>query len=190
MGLSQQEYWSGLPFLPSGDLPDPHHLHCRQILYNCATRDTICIKTYTYTHITKTKPPNKSVAFRSVAQPCPTHYDPMVCSVPGFTVHHQILELAQTNGQQVCDVIQPSHPLSSPYPPVFNLSQQTMSQFLMSGGQSIGASASASVLPMNIQDWFPLGLTGLFSLPSKGLSRVFFKTTVQKHQFLSTQLSL
>ena len=108
---------------------NPHHLHCRQILYNCATRDTICIKTYTYTHITKTKPPNKSVAFRSVAQPCPTHYDPMVCSVPGFTVHHQILELAQTNGQQVCDVIQPSHPLSSPYPPVFNLSQhQGLSQ--------------------------------------------------------------
>ena len=65
-----------------------------------------------------------------------------------------------------------------------------MSQFFASGGQSIGASASASVLPMNIQDWFPLGWTGWISLQSKGLSRVFCNTTVQKHQFFSTQLSL
>ena len=65
-----------------------------------------------------------------------------------------------------------------------------MSQFFPSGGQSIGVSASASVLPMNIQDWFPLGLTGLTSLQSKGLSRVFSNTTVHKHQFFDTQLSL
>ena len=65
-----------------------------------------------------------------------------------------------------------------------------MSQFFASGGQSIGASASASVLPMNIQDWFRLGWTGLISLQSKGLSRVFSNTTVQKHQFFSAQLSL
>ena len=64
-----------------------------------------------------------------------------------------------------------------------------MSQFFASGGQSIGASASASVLPMNIQDWFPLGLTAV-SLQSKGLSRVFSNTIVQKHQFFSAQLSL
>ena len=64
-----------------------------------------------------------------------------------------------------------------------------MSQFSASGGQSIGDSALASVLPMNIQDWFPLGLTGLI-LQSKGLSRVFSNTTVQKHQFFSVQLSL
>ena len=64
------------------------------------------------------------------------------------------------------------------------------SQFFASGGQSIGASASASVLPMNIQDWFPLGLTGWISLQSKGPLRVFFNTTVQKHQFFSAQLSL
>ena len=61
---------------------------------------------------------------------------------------------------------------------------------LCSGGQSTGVSASASVFPMNIQDWFPLGLNGLISLQSKGLSRVFSNTTVQKHQFFSTQLSL
>ena len=62
-----------------------------------------------------------------------------------------------------------------------------MSQFFTSGGQSIGVSASASVFPMNIQDWFPLGWTGWISLESKGLSRVFSNTTVQKHQFFSAQ---
>ena len=65
-----------------------------------------------------------------------------------------------------------------------------MSQFFTSGGQSIGVSASVSVLPMNIQYWFPLGLTGWISLQSKGLSRVFSNTTVQKQQFFSAQLSL
>ena len=65
-----------------------------------------------------------------------------------------------------------------------------MSQFFPSGGQSIGVSASASVLPMNIKDWFPLGWTSLISLQPKGLSRVFFNTTVQKHQFFGALLSL
>ena len=65
-----------------------------------------------------------------------------------------------------------------------------MSQLFESGGQRIGVSASASVLPMNIQDWFPLWLTGLISLQSKGLSRAFSSTTVQKHQFFGTQPSL
>ena len=65
-----------------------------------------------------------------------------------------------------------------------------MSQFITSGGQSIGVSASASVLPMNIYDWFPLGLIGLITLQSKGLSGVFSNNTVQKHQFFGAQLSL
>ena len=65
-----------------------------------------------------------------------------------------------------------------------------MSQFFTAGGQSIGISASASILPMNIQDWFSLGLTDLISLQSKGPSKVFSNTTVQKHQFFGTQLSL
>ena len=65
-----------------------------------------------------------------------------------------------------------------------------VSQFLTSSGQSIGVSASASVLPMNIQDWFPLGWTDLISLQSKGLSRVFSNTTVQKNQFFSVRFSL
>ena len=97
--------------------------------------------------------------------------------MPGFPVYHQLLKLAQTHICSVSDAIQSAHPLLSPSPPVFNLSQHQsflVSQFFTSGGQSIGVSASASVLPMNIQDRFPLGLTGLSSLQSKGLSRVFF----------------
>ena len=66
----------------------------------------------------------------------------------------------------------------------------SVSQFFTSGGQSIGVSASTSVLPVNIQDWFPSGLTSLISLQSKGLSRVFSNTTVQNHQFFSAQLYL
>ena len=77
------------------------------------------------------------------------------------------------------------HPQSCPASGSF-----PVSHFFASGGQSTGASASTSVLPMNIQDRFPLGLTGLISLQSKGLSRVFFNTTVQKHQFFGTQLPL
>ena len=133
--------------------------------------------------------------FSSVAQSCPTLCDPMDCCTPGFPVHHQLPELAQTHVHWVSDSIQPSHPLSYPSPPAFSLSKhqgipKSMSPFFTSGGHNIGASASASVLPMNIQDWFPLGLTGLISLQSKGLSRVFSNTAVQKHQFFGAQLSL
>ena len=97
----------------------------------------------------------------------------MNCSTPGLPVHHQLPELAQTHVYWVGNAIQPSHPLSSPSPPTFSLTQYhglfPERQFFPSGGQSIRASASASVLPMNIQDWFPLGLTGLISLWSNGL---------------------
>ena len=137
-----------------------------------------------------------SVQFSSVTQSCPTLYDPMDCNMPGFPVHHQLLEFTQTHVHQVSDAIQSSYPLSSPSPPAFNLSQHLFpgsfprSQFFASGGQTTEVSASASVLPMNIQDWFPLGWTGWICLQSKGLSRIFSNTTVQKHQFLSAQLSL
>ena len=81
-----------------------------------------------------------------------------------------------------------------PFPSAFNLSQHQglfkWVKFFPSGGQSIAVSASASVLPMNTQDWSPLGWTGWISLQAKGFSRVFSSTTVQKHQFFSTQLSL
>ena len=87
--------------------------------------------------------------------------------------HHLLPELAhQTHVRWVSDAIQPSHPLSSPSPPAFSLSQHqgiyfSVSQFFSSGGQSFGVLVSESVLPLNIQDWFPLGLTGLISLQSK-----------------------
>ena len=81
-------------------------------------------------------------------------------------------------------------PFSSCLPPFPASGSFPVSQFFTSGGQNTGISASASVLPMNIQDWFPLGWTGWISLQSKGLSRVLSNTTVQKHQFFSIQLSL
>ena len=118
--------------------------------------------------------------------------DPMDCNTPSFPVHHQLPKLAQTHVQRVGDAIQPSHSLSSLSPPPFNLSQhQGLFQWVSSSHQVIkvlGVSASASVLPVNIQDWFPLGWTGGISLQSKGLSVVFSNTTVQKHKFLSAQL--
>ena len=116
----------------------------------------------------------------------------MDCNTPGFPVYHQLPELAQTHAHRV------GHPtISSSVIPFSSCLQSfpasrsfPVSQFFTLGGQSIGVSASASVLPVNIQDWFPLGLTSLISLQSKGLSRVFSNTIVQKHQFLGTQLSL
>ena len=128
------------------------------------------------------------VQFSSVTQLCPTLWDPMDCSTarlpcpsptPGgysnscsssWWCHPTILSSVVPFCLQSC-------PASGSFP---------MSQLFSSGGQSIGASASASVLPVNIQDW--LGWTGWIFLLSKGLSRVFSNTTVQKHQFISTQL--
>ena len=103
----------------------------------------------------------------------------MDCSRPGFPVLHYLLEFAQTHVPWVGDAIQLSHPVTpfSSCPQSFPASRSfPVSWLFASGGQSIGASASASVLPMNIQDWFSLGLTCLLSLLSKGLSRVFSGT--------------
>ena len=144
--------------------------------------------------------PRRSVTAAAAAkslQSCLILCNPMYCSTLGFPVPHQLPE--PTHVHRLSGAIQPSHPLSSPSPPAFNLSQSfppnlsgsfPMNKFITSGGQSIGVSASASVLPMTIQNWFPLGLTGLISLQFKGLSRVFSNTTVQKHQFFGAQLSL
>ena len=112
-------------------------------------------------------------------------------STPGLSVHHQLLEFIQILFHWVGGAIQPFHSLSSPSPPIFNLSQHCgLFQEVSSSHQGIGVIASASVLPMNIQDWFPLGWTGCISLQSKELSRVFSNTAVQKHQFFGTHLSL
>ena len=138
--------------------------------------------------------PIEVIQFISITQSWWTLWDAMDCSVPGFPVHHQLPELAQTHVHGVGDAIQSSHPLLSPsthpFQPFPASGSFPKSWFFASGGQSIGASASASVLPMNIQDWFPLGLTGWISLLSMGFSRVFSNTTVQKYQFFYAQLSL
>ena len=123
----------------------------------------------------------------------------MDCSTPGLPVHYQLPEITQIHVHWVSDSIQPSHPLSLPSPPALSIRASPpfpasgsfqMSQLFVSGSQSIRVSASTSVLPMNTQGWSPLGWTGWISLQSKGLSRVFSNTTVQKHQFFGTQPSL
>ena len=126
-------------------------------------------------------------------QSCPTLCDPMNRSTPGLPVHHQLPDFTQTHVHQVkwC------HPaISSSVVPFSSCPQSLpasesfpMSQLFTWGGRSIGVSASASILPMNTQDWSSLEWTGWISLQSKGLSRVFSNTTVQKHPFFSTQLS-
>ena len=122
--------------------------------------------------------------FSSVAQLSPTLCNPRDCSTPGPPVHHQLLESTQTHVHWVGVAIQPSHPvvLFSSCPQSFREAWSfQMSLLFTSGGQSIGLLASISVLPVNTQDWSPLGWIGWISLQSKGCSRVFSNTTVQKH---------
>ena len=128
----------------------------------------------------------------SVAWSCRTLCDPINFSIPGFSILHYLPEFAQTHVHWA-DV--PSSHLThclisfSSCPQSFTASGSfPVSQLFTSGGQRIRA--SASVLLMNIQDWFPLGLTGLIALLSKRLSRVFFSTTTWKHQFFGAQSSL
>ena len=132
------------------------------------------------------------VQFRSVTQSCPTLCNPMDYSMLVFPVHQQLLELTQIHVHPVSNsTISPSVIPFSSCPKSFTAPGSfPMSQFFTSGGQNIKISASTSVLLMTIQDWFPLEWIGWISLLSKGLSRVFSNTTVQKHQFTGTQLSL
>ena len=133
--------------------------------------------------------------FSSVTHLCPTLCDPMDCSTPGLPVYHQLLEFTRNScplSQWWCHLTMSSSvvPFSS-CPQSFPASGSfPMSPFFTSSGQRIEVSTSTSVLAMNTQYWFPLGWTGWISLYSKGLSRVFSNTTVQKHQFFSTWLSL
>ena len=136
----------------------------------------------------------KPFQFSSVAQSCLTLCDPIDCSTPVFPVLQYLTRVCLDSWSlnwwchpTISSSIAPfsSHPQSFPASGAFQ-----MSQLFASGGQSIGASTSASVLPKNIQGWSPLWFTGLVSLLSKGLSRVFFSPTTPKYQFFSAQPSL
>ena len=126
-----------------------------------------------------------------VAQLCLTLCNPMNRRTPGLPVHHQLPEFTQTHVHRVGDAIQPSHPLSPllllpPVPPsIRGFSNEST---LHIRWPKYWVSASATVLPMNTQDWSS-EWTGWISLQSKGLSRVFSNTTIQKHQFFGAQLS-
>ena len=180
-GFSRQEYWSGLPFPPPDDLPDLHW-----ICFSCIS----CTGRWFFT--TWVAQELLSVQFRhSVVsdslRPHESQHTKPPCPSPTPRINSNSCPLSQwchptISSSVVClsSHLQ-SFPASGSFP---------MSQPLASGGQSIGVSASASVLPVNIQDCFPLGWTDWISLQSKGLSRVFSNTTVQMHQFFSVQLSL
>ena len=132
---------------------------------------------------------NHSVQFSLVSQSLPPHarqHTRLPCPSPTPEAYSNSCPLSRWCHPTISSSVVPfsglqSCPASGSFP---------MSQLFTSGGQRIGASASASVLPMNTQDWSPLGWTGWISLQAKGLSRVFSTTTVQKHQFFGTQLSL
>ena len=134
-----------------------------------------------------------SVQFSSVAQSCPTLCNPMNCRTPGLPVHQQLPEFTQTHVHRVSDATQAISSSVVPFsscPQSLPASQSfPMSQLFASGGQSTGVSALASFLPKKSQGRSPLEWTGWISLQSKGLSRVFSNTTVQKHQFFGAQPS-
>ena len=163
-------------------------------------RQTCMSHTHIHTHTRMTQPskggnyascnnmdePNwHSVQFSSVAQSCLALCNPMDCRIPGFPVHHQLPEFTQTHAQWCHPTISSSVVPFSSRLQSFPASQSFQrSQLFTSGGQSIGVSALASVISMNIQDWSPLGWSGEISLQSKGLSRVF-NTSFRKHSALS-----
>ena len=156
-------------------------------IFQCLSKTTIILLTVFPIKVYEKVTNNKSILqFSSVAQSCPTLCDPMNRSTPGFPVHRQLLEFTQTHVHQVSDAIQPSHPLSSTSPTAPNPSPASesfpMSQLFAWGGQSTGVPALASFLPKKSQGWSS-EWTGWISLQSKGLSRVFSNTTVQKHKF-------
>ena len=187
MELSRQAYKSGLPYLPQAIFPiqrlNLSLLHCRQILYhlshNNSSKNKISPTTFSsvqFSHsvVSDSLWPHGQQQARP---PCPS-------PTPG--VHSNSCPLSRWCLPVILSSVVPfsscpqSLPASGSFP---------MSQLFASSGQSIGVSASTSVLPMNTQDWSPLGWTGWISLQSKGLSRVFSNTTVQKHQFFGAQPS-
>ena len=121
----------------------------------------------------------------SVTKSWLTLCDPMTPSTPGFPVLHYLPDWLKL---MAIELVMPPRHFILCHPLLLPSRSFPMSRLFTTGDQNIGASASASVLPMNIQDWFPLGWTGWISLQSKGLSRVFSNSTIQKHQFFGISL--
>ena len=169
MEYSRQEYWSGLPFLPRESYWPRNGTHSigRQILCHCTIVSSVH---FSGAVMSDSLGPHES---QHAWPPCPT-------PTPGVYSHSCLLSRCCHPTISSSVVPFSSYPQSFPASGSFPLSQ-----FFASGGQSTGVSASASVLPMNTQDWSPLGWTGWISLQSKHLSRVSSNTTVQKHQFFS-----
>ena len=175
LGIYQARTLEWMPFPPPGDcpyLPDPCLLH---LLHWQA--DSL--------------PLYHLFEFSSLSQSCPTICNPTDCSLPGFPDHHQHPELAETYAHRVGNAIQPSDPLLSPSPPSLNISQHQglfwQPALLIRWPEYW--SFSFNISPSSeIQDWFPLGWSGFILLQSKGLWRVFSKTTLQKHQLFTVHL--
>ena len=185
--LQAVKFWSGLSCPPSEDILDTWI----KITSTCGS--FIARRFFTSEPLGKIMYTFSSVQFSSVAQSCPTLFDSMNCSTPGLPVHHQLLEFTQTHVHRVSDAIQPSHPLSLPCPPDPNPPQHRgLFQWVNSPHEV------AKVLEFQLEHqsfqwtpWTGLLQNGLVGSPcsSKGLSRAFSNTTVQKHQFFDTQLS-
>ena len=198
MGFSRQEYWSRMPFPSPGDLP------------NTGIKPVSLVSPALAGRFFTTKPLGKSelifvVDFFLAAylETCSVQFSHSVMSDPLWLHRMQHTRFrcpsptprASSNSCSNSSVMPSNHlilcmPFSSCFQSCPASGAFPRSQFFISGGQSIGVSASVSVLPMNIHDWFSLGWTGWVSMQSKGLSRVFSNTTVWKHQFFSTLLSL
>ena len=187
VGFFRPEYWSGLLFCSPGGLPDPGMETTSPALAGgfsttepsgkpslCCILESYWVQ-FSHSVVSDSLQPH-GVQHARLHCPSPT---PKACSnsCPCSWGCHPTISSSVVPFSSCLQ----SFPASGFFP---------MSLFFTLDGQSTGASASASVHPMNIQDWFPSGLTGWISLQSKGLSRVFSSTTVQKHQFFSAQLSL
>ena len=184
MGFPRQEYLSGLPFPSPEDLPGPgiepksSALQADSLLSKPPRKPSYDIQfssvQFSHSVLSDSLWPHESQHARP---PCPS-------PTPG--VHTKLMSIESV--MRSSHLIHCHPPLLLPsIPPSIRVFP--MSQLFAWSGQSIGVSASASVLPMNTQDWSPLGWTGWISLQSKGLTRVFSSTTVQNHQFFSAQLS-
>ena len=177
IGFPRQEYWNGLPFPsdPGMELTSP------ALTGGFFTTERPGKWSYTWVQFTSVAQVSNSL------RPHEPQHARSPCPSPTPGVHPNSCPLSRWCHPTISSSIVPfssclqSFPASGSFP---------MSQYFTSGGQSIRVSASASVLPVNIQDWFPLGLTELISLELKGLSRVFSNNTVQKYWFFGAQLSL